>query len=449
MAVSPARAVAFDTLLKVEKANAYASELLHSPLAAALSHADHGLATELVMGVLRWQSKLDSRIGLRSSQPLSKLDHEVLIALRLAAYQLAFLERVPPHAAVHESVELVKRAHKRSAAPFVNAVLRKLSKEETSRDFEREIIQATTAQRLSEASAHPQWLVERWAAEFGLDRTRSICNYDQHVPQAAIRLHGPGIEDEFKSEGIELAPGGLLTSARRVLSGFIPGSRAFREGRVTIQDEASQLVALLAGHGMNILDGCAAPGGKTRILAERNPAAKVLAVELHPQRAQLLRTRVAAANVQVIAADLRELPTTSSFDLVLADVPCSGTGTLARNPEIKWHLRAEDLSELRDRQLALLCAAMQHVQPGGRLVYSTCSLELEENSEVVGHALATDDSFSLLDCPSQLERLGTEGELSLQNPDSLVHGPFLRTIPGEHSCDGFFAAILQKAPARR
>jgi 16S rRNA (cytosine967-C5)-methyltransferase len=211
-----------------------------------------------------------------------------------------------------------------------------------------------------------------------------------------------------------------------------------------IQDEASQLVSLLVGRGSNILDCCAAPGGKTRTLAERNPNARIVAAELHPHRARLLRKLVAAPNVQVIAADVRDLPVTALFDRVLADVPCSGTGTLGRNPEIKWRLKLEDLADLRARQVAILQSAMQNVCTGGRLVYSTCSLEKEENSAVVEKVLSIDRSFRVLDCRVELERLHSQGELRWEGIDSLTSGPYLRTIPGVHPCDGFFAALLQK-----
>jgi 16S rRNA (cytosine967-C5)-methyltransferase len=165
---------------------------------------------------------------------------------------------------------------------------------------------------------------------------------------------------------------------------------------------------------------------------------------LHPHRARLLRKLVAAPNVQVIAADVRDLPVTALFDRVLADVPCSGTGTLGRNPEIKWRLKLEDLADLRARQVAILQSAMQNVSTGGRLVYSTCSLEKEENSAVVEKVLSIDRSFRVLDCRVELERLHSQGELRWEGIDSLTSGPYLRTIPGVHPCDGFFAALLQK-----
>jgi 16S rRNA (cytosine967-C5)-methyltransferase len=237
----------------------------------------------------------------------------------------------------------------------------------------------------------------------------------------------------------------LLQSAYRVVAGDLTGTRLFGEGRVMIQDEASQLVSLLVGDGSNILDCCAAPGGKTRTLAERNPNASIVALELHPHRARMLRRLVSATNVRVIAADARKPPFTNRFDRILADVPCSGTGTLARNPEIKWRLKLEDLADLQARQVAILQSAMQHVSKGGRLVYSTCSLEKEENVEVVEKALLDDHSFRVLDCRIELEQLRSQGELRWEDIGSLISGPFLRTVPGVHPCDGFFAAILEKS----
>jgi 16S rRNA (cytosine967-C5)-methyltransferase len=445
MSTSPARAAAFDVLLRVEQNDSYASELLHSNQLSKLSPADHSLTTELVMGVLRWRSFLDAEIVRFSSKSIDKLDLEVLTALRLAAYQLLFLDRIPGRAAVHESVELVKRARKGSAAPFANAVLRKLASASAAKVKEMaEPENSSTAVALSRRLAHPLWLVERWVLRFGLDRTRQICNYDQHAPAAAVRLAAAGTESELKSEGIDLAPGLLVSSARRLRAGNVSLTRAFAEGRVAIQDEASQLVALLVGKGQKILDCCAAPGGKTRVLAERNPKSGIIALELHEHRARLLKKLVPAGNVEVINSDVLTFKRDAGFDRVLADVPCSGTGTLAHNPEIKWRLKAEDLADLPGRQLAILRAAMEQVVPGGRLVYSTCSLEPEENEDVVEKALSADATFRVVDCRIELEKLTVEGELAWSDLDSLISGRFVRTIPGVHPCDGFFVAILQK-----
>jgi len=200
MAISPARSAAFDILLRVEREDAYASELLHAPQYAKLSSADHALATELVMGVLRWRSLLDSRIAQQSSQRLEKLDLEVLTALRLAAYQLLFLSRVPQRAAVHESVELVKRARKGSAVPFANAVSRKLAASAQA-DPLIAVGAATSGVQLAETSAHPLWMLERWENEFSFDAVRHVCIRDQTIPSAAVRLVSPNTQDELKTEG--------------------------------------------------------------------------------------------------------------------------------------------------------------------------------------------------------------------------------------------------------
>jgi 16S rRNA (cytosine967-C5)-methyltransferase len=483
MSISPSRAAAFDILLRIDQQASYASELLHSSQYARLSPADHGLATELVMGVLRWRSRLDQEIGNVSSKKVDKLDIEVLAALRLGAYQLMFLDRVPGRAAVHESVEMVKRARKGSAVPFANAVLRKLAstaaaKAATENESSNAALKRCSTQNLdsptqnldsptqnpdsrgqmldsssspppqnaaeiSKKLAHPLWLVERWVREFGLEVARQISSYDQRAPDAAVRIPDPAVQAELKQNGVDLGPGRLLTSARRVLAGNVSGTRAFSEGRITVQDEASQLVGVLVGRGTSILDCCAAPGGKTRVLAERNPEASIVALELHPHRARLLRKLVPAKNVEVINSDVSEFASTARFDRVLADVPCSGTGTLAHNPEIKWRLRPEDLAALQARQVAILRAAMQLVAPEGRLLYSTCSLEREENEEVVEEALAAETSFRALDCRTELERLQSEGELAWNDINSLLSGRFVRTIPGVHPSDGFFVAILQ------
>ena len=439
--VSPSRAAAFDILLRVEQTGAYASELLHSEKLEKLSAADRALTTELVMGVLRWRSRLDGVIAAASARSLNRLDSEVLNALRLAAYQMQFLSRIPARAAINESVELVKRAKKRSAAPFANAVLRRIA--EIKAEPLPETMVGEPISFLTREFAHPEWLVKRWVDTFGAERALKICQHDQRIPSTAIRLDNPEIEQELASEGVELAPGALLASARIVTGGDVTRARAFCEGRVLIQDEASQLVAALVGTCSRLLDCCAAPGGKTAALAARNPTAEIIAAELHPHRADLLRKRVHAANVQVITADALHLPLQGSFDRVLADVPCSGTGTLARHPEIKWRLAPDDLGDLHARQVDILRAALRQLAPGGRAVYSTCSLERQENEDVVEEVLRENPAYRLRDCLEELQRLRDDGELVWPDLDSLLSGKFLRTLPGIQPCDGFFAAVLE------
>jgi len=439
--LSPSRTAAFDILMRVEQ-GAFADELLHSGRLDKLSPADRALCTEIVMGVLRWRSQLDETIASWSKMPPQKLDSEVLTALRLGVYQLAHLERVPAHAAVDQTVELVKRAGRRFAAPMVNAVMRKIAASKPGPPPARE---SSSLDLLAAATAHPVWLLLRWEAEYGLDAARQIAHYDQQIPVPALRLRDIEAENDLRREGIELAPGALVAGARRVISGDVTKARAFAEGRAYLQDEASQLVALLVGHGARILDCCAAPGGKTSVIAERNPSSLVVAAELHPARARLTHRLIRARNVFVMVASAEALPVMPNFDRILADVPCSGTGTLARNPEIKWRLQPEDLSDLHRRQVSILRAALAHLVPSGHLVYSTCSLEREENEDVVAEAMAERSDLRLFDCRDELQRLKAEGELVWDDPDSLVRGKFLRTLPGVHRCDGFFAAVIKRA----
>jgi 16S rRNA (cytosine967-C5)-methyltransferase len=446
MAVSAARAVAFEILLRVEREDSYAAELLHSAAFSKLSSRDHGLATELVMGVLRWQSLLDQRLAAASSQNLDRLDGEVLTALRLGVYQLRFLTRVPARAAIFESVELVKAARKRSAAAFVNAVLRKIAGA-GAEDIFAEVGKSPDSITLARNAAHPPWLVARWTEHYGLEAARQICAHDQTVPATAIHVHGNQSDAELAEAGVQLSPGRLLSAARRVLAGDVTGTRAYQEGRVSIQDEASQLVALLAGRGeaivnSAILDCCAAPGNKTALLARRNPRAKVFATELHPHRARLLQNLSRLPNVRVAVADARHLPFSFAFGRILADVPCSGTGTLARNPEIKWRLKAGDLHDLQSRQVAILKSALAQLAIGGRLVYSTCSLEHEENGAVIEAALDGTAGCNVVDLKGELEQLRQSGEMCWKDIAALLAGPYLRTIPGVHPCDGFFAAMI-------
>jgi len=450
MAVSQARSAAFEILLRVEREESYAAELLHSARLEKLSSRDHGLATELVMGVLRWQSVLDQRLAAASSQKIERLDGEVLTALRLGIYQLQFLSRVPARAAIFESVELVKAARKRSAASFVNAVLRKIASSGADDTF-AEIGKSSDSITLARNAAHPSWLVARWTEHYGLEAARQICAHDQTVPGTSIYIHGDlshgdESEAELAEAGVQLAPGQLLTAARRVLAGDVTTTRAYQEDRVSIQDEASQLVALLVGRGEMILDCCAAPGSKTALIARRNPRATVLATELYRHRARLLQSLSRLPNVRVVAADARRLPFSFSFtfDRILADVPCSGTGTLARNPEIKWRLKKDDLSDLQSRQVAILKTALAQLAIGGRIVYSTCSLEREENETVIEAALEGAVEFKVIDCKGELEQLRQSGEMCWTDIGSLVAGPYLRTIPGVHPGDGFFAALIER-----
>jgi len=440
--VSPARKFAYDILIRVERDGSWASELLNAPRMDSLSREDRALTYELVMSTLRWQSELDARIARYSSQQVARLDGEVRIALRLGACQLMHLERIPAHAAVHESVEMVKSSGKRSAVPYANAVLRKLAANAKTPVAEAG---GKGAQELAAEFAHPEWIVARWIDMYGYNDARAICEADQHAAGSALRLCTHDAEEELTEAGIRIAPGKMLTGARRLISGDLAHCIAFRDHHVAVQDEGSQLVAALVGKGVRILDCCAAPGGKTAAIAARNPGAQITAVEVHEHRARALKERVAGMNVKVIHGNATALEWEEKFDCVLADVPCSGTGTLAGNPEIKWRLKAEDLGGLQDLQISILRAAAAALAPGGRLVYSTCSLEAEENEDVVKQVLCGEEALTVVPCEQVLEELKVGGELAWAEPRGLVRGGFLRTMPGIHPCEGFFAAVLRRS----
>ena len=467
-AVSPARKAAFDILLAVDRGKAHSDDLLHSKAIDVLSPADRHLATTLVLGVLRWQIRLDEQLKLLIKRPEAKLDPEVSIALRMGAFQLQFLDRVPAHAAIDQSVQLTRQSGHRFASGLVNAVLRKLAVPGPVVSFPEE-----SASEVALAQAHPAWLVERWTRLYGLEASRAICRHGQAQPSRTVRLPHSAveaaafeaelIEPEMMGAGIQLEPGAILTAARMVVSGDVTATAAYREGRVRMQDEGSQLIAELAACATEdssrkiesiqietILDACAAPGGKTLILAERSPAARILACESSPQRLAELSKRLAtrAGRVECRLADATALNEESAFDLVLADVPCSGTGTLGRNPEIRHRLRLEDLPRHADRQCAILSAALRSVRPGGRVVYSTCSLEPEENEQVVSAVLAEIQSARQISLVSRIETLARTGILTAVGADRLrdclTPEGALRLLPGILPTDGFYVALIEK-----
>lgn len=441
--VSPSRSAAFDILNRVETDNAYASPLIAALPESSLSREDRSLAQELVLGVLRWRLSLDALIERYSERSIERFDVQVLIGLRLGLYQLRYLSRVPPSAAVNESVKLVKRARVASAAPLVNAVLRKAAAR-TQEPPTYGIADALDAEAVE--LSHPRWMLERWSREFGSDETRLLAAANNSAPAIAFRINPLRAPTEtvlsvLRDEGVSFRES--LVAAGAYLAEKGPSEvlvDAARAGEIYIQDEASQLVAILPGvrRGDRVLDLCAAPGSKTShmaLLAE--DAASIIACDFHHHRLASLRAackRLGINSVEAVALDgTQPLPFIFGgdlFDRVLVDAPCSGTGTLRANPEIKWRLTPDDIVRLSDLQLRLLKRASSAVAIGGRLVYSTCSLEDEENEEVVRRFLDEIDSFDVLE-PNA--------------PKSLITGEkFVRTYPHRDRTDGFFAAVLER-----
>ena len=456
--VSPARREAFAILLELERGDAHADTLLRGPRVSTLSPQDRHLCTTLVMGTLRWQIRLDSLIKPLLTKPNARLDPEIRIALRLGALQLLFLDRIPAHAAIGESVALAKAAGHKFASGMVNAVLRKLA---ASAHSEPILPPGLNLKELADATAHPAWLVERWAMNFGPEAARAICLHGQRQPELAIRLNpaDPQLQEaELVEQGIVFERGALLTAARRVLSGDVTSTTAFQSGRIRIQDEGSQLIAELGGDitrlPKRILDCCAAPGGKTLILAERNPQAQITAYEISPARLEALQVRIAAssyaAQIEVRLADAAQPPDSDRYDLILADVPCSGTGTLGRNPEIRHRLQLEDLARYHERQCAILRNALYAAT--SRVIYSTCSLEPEENSLVVAEVLAQSSDWRPISVAEVLRKLREEGCLTPASGEALKRAEAadgsMTILPSsrgpETQIDGFFIAILEK-----
>jgi 16S rRNA (cytosine967-C5)-methyltransferase len=473
--ISPARKAAFQILMAVGRGQSHSDDLLRGKTVNALSAPDRNLATALVLGVLRWQIHLDHQIRALLARPNAKLDVEIRIALRMGAFQLLHMDRIPGRAAIDESVELAKQAGHHFASAMVNAVLRKLAAR--SQSVEKDIRSSTKCQgttsvlpqmqqnesgalapkvRFSEEmQAHPLWMVERWINFYGFDAARAICRHGQIQPVLTLRLATPAVEAELHQVGIVIEPGQLLTAARTVISGDVS---AFLDDRVRLQDESSQLVAELASCTSDYLDQrvktigdcCAAPGGKTLILAERNPQARIVAMESSATRLEQLQKRLApyAARIECCLADATTLTEESAFDLALADVPCSGTGTLGRNPEIRHRLSPEDLARQAERQRAILAAAVRAVRPGGLVVYSTCSLEPEENEQVVATILAANKNARMVSLNARIDALFGAGILTENGAQrlrgSLTPEGSLRLLPGTLHTDGFFIALIEK-----
>ena len=406
--------------MQVETSSAHSDDLLHGAELRKLSQPDRNLATALVMGVLRWQIALDAELSKLLDRPDQPLPDEIVIALRMGAFQLRHMDRIPPHAALSESVELMRSAGHPKAAGLVNAVLRKFSAKPAPG---KPIVESVDA--LAKRLAHPAWMLRRWDSFYGREAALALCDYDQHEP-----TRGELFAHDQIAEGVD--------------SNLI--------------DDGSRLIAELAAASHpspnRIWDACAAPGGKTAVLARRHPAAELLATDISARRLQSMRRRLENEfpdrEIRTLEADAAQLsPSEGNFDLILCDVPCSGTGTLARNPEIRHRLQPSEFERQATRQREILGAALKRLRPAGRLLYSTCSLEPEENEEVVKSVLAQADAQKLRMIPiaALLEQLRAASIIrdDADHLKHLVRGETLRTLPGANfQGDGFFAAAFAR-----
>ncbi|NWG14232.1 MAG: hypothetical protein HXY20_11925 [Acidobacteria bacterium] len=422
--ISPARRLAFEALLQIEAGKAHSDDLLNSEKIEKLDPRDRNLATELLCGVLRWKGRLDHVLSQASSRPWESIDGAVQCVLRIGLYQMWHMDRVPDYAAVSSAVETVRRHGPRGSDGFVNAILRRMSRERpwTRSDFVSRLpawVQVSL----------PEWLWKRWSARYGDDRAAEYALALNRPPQASFRLLAPGLQGArtgWTASGI--VPGAFVAEAQ---VRDLPAD-------ALLMDEASQLVPFLIGarQGWRVWDACAAPGGKTEILRELvSPGGYVVSGDSSIRRILLLKHRLGGtgslADMIVVADAGARPPFRTQFDAVLVDAPCSGLGTLRRNPEIKWRLREDLLAHFHRRQSEILHSACQVVRPGGRILYATCSTEPEENETVVAGFLHRHTDFG------RIRPEGPAGIGAWVGADG-----FVRTFPSVRAWDGFFAALL-------
>lgn len=449
---SPARRIAAEVLQRVEQGGAFANLALDGALRAAgvLDPREVALATELVYGTLRWRLQLERALAAHGDRPVESLDPAVRTVLLLGAFELVHHPRVPARAAVNEAVELVKERGAARASGYVNAVLRRLSQARAPPPPPP--LESDPAGHLAALYAHPRWLCERWIAWLGLEEARPLCAANQEQARACVRVNRrrgtrEAARAELKAAGLDSEPGLLSPDALVLQAGAPPALdlEGHAQGLFQAQDEAAQLVSLFAQPpaGARVLDACAAPGGKSCHLAELvGPEGRVVAIDLHAKKAQVIAeaaARLGHGNLEARAADAGlPLPgeAKESFDLVLADAPCSGLGTLRRHPEVRLRRTPADVDRLAALQLKLLENLAGYVKPGGLLVYALCTLTPEECEEVPRRLLAghpelvpapPEGAWAL---PAALPLAGADGRLAV--------------LPHKVRADGFFALRLRK-----
>lgn len=441
-APSPARVVAARVLERVMSEGAYADLALDGELdRRRLSPRDAALATELVYGTLRWQRYLDWILAPHSRRRLDALDPGPLVILRMTTYQIVFLERVPAFAAVNDAVTLAGRSRTPGVGGFVNAVLRSFARRGAAEREPRP--PADPVEALALRCSFPTWIAARWTERYGAGDAEALMRALNERPALALRANTLRVTREELAARLETEEKIATRPTRYAPEGLVaehagrPGDwRSFADGAFAVQDEASMLVARLleARPGDTVGDVCAAPGTKTTHLAQlMDNRGRILAFD--PQPARLNLVREAAARLAVTIVETLDGPAEAlapkfpgACDAVLVDAPCSSLGVLRRNPEVKWRRAPKDVAVNAERQQAIVAAAAAMVRPGGRLVFATCSLEPEENDDVLRGLLATNSGFAL-DPPSDF-------------PVPLDADGFLRCLPHRHGTDGFTAVRL-------
>lgn len=448
--IAPARRAAFLALEAVARERADLAAAIDAVRPIVSDRRDLALLHDLVTGTLRWRGVIDGVLAPLCRVPLPRLDLEVLTSLRLGAYQLLYLDRVPASAVVDDAVALVRTAKKSSATGLVNAVLRRVARGERG----PLPIDADDAATLAREASHPEWLVRRWLSRRGRADVEAWLAFDNAPAPTTLRVNPlvaasrEVVAEALASHGVVTAPCRYAPWGLVVRDGSLLGAPSLDDGSCAVQDEGSQIAALVAPvmPGARVLDVCAAPGGKTLAYAAAAGAdGLVVAADVRSRRVRLLvetlaRGRAARTRVVHLAAE-GALPLRAAFDVVAVDAPCSGLGTLRRDPDIKWRREPADLAWFAVRQLDLLRRASAAVRPGGCLVYTTCSSEPDENADVVTQFLAAMPEF-------ELRRIDA-------GPQGAVLTPFvdasgcLVTDPVRHGLESYFGAVLTREPVGR
>lgn len=442
------REVALEVLLQIEKNQAYSNLLLNQTVKRTkLERRDVGLLTEIVYGTIQRRDTLDYYLQPFVKKGVGSLDDWVKVLLRLSIYQIVYLDRIPDRAVVHEAVTIAKKRGHRGISGMVNGVLR---------SFLRQGVPELSAikeplERLALETSFPLWLVQRWESQYGYEETRKMCETSLRPPAVTVRVNRVRTTvaealSRLEAEGLEARAGDLASDALVIEKGNVFTSSLYEEGHITIQDESSMLVAAAVGvaPGMKVLDACAAPGGKSTHLAEQmNNEGTVFAYDLHEHKVKLIREqaiRLGLTSIQAEPCDARVLPQRTGqeqFDCVLVDAPCTGLGVIRRKPDIKWTKKEEDIGKIKAVQAEILTAVAPLVKSGGTLVYSTCTIEKEENEEQLQQFLAAHPDFQL------------DSSLSERLPQRVVDGGryrdgYVTILPSDFQTDGFFIARLRK-----
>lgn len=439
------RETALELLEAVEKNQSYSNLLLNNAIKKnEIDQKDIGLLTELTYGTLQRKMSLDYFLQgfLKGNK---KIESWVQQLLRLTLYQMVYLDKIPDRAAIYEAVEIAKSRGHKGISGMVNGVLRTIQRQGLP---SLEQI-ADPARRLAIETSHPEWLVKRWVEQLGFEKTKQMCELNLTAPLQTARVNLTKVSREeclsiLEEEGFSVEQSLAIPEAIKCLRGNLANSNAFQEGLLTIQDESSMVAAYALGalEDEKVLDACAAPGGKSTHIAEKlRNTGKVIALDLHDHKVKLIHdnaSRLGLANVQTEALDSRKVQANfekESFDRILVDAPCSGLGVMRRKPDMKYTKKEEDLFQLANVQKSLLKAVSPLLKKGGILVYSTCTIDKEENQYIVESFLNDNEDF--------------EGDLSLKErvPEAIrpmVNDYDLQILPQHIGSDGFYIACLRK-----